>query len=197
MPRASSALFVAALATLLLAACTSAPAASAPSDSATSTPSAPAGGVGASVFPGCDDVATALGDLLSGLSYDEALSTAQTAPEAYDQRVCVFTTADAAARVGVTLASIAFLDTELEVYGSAPTALADERLSEHGAVLQTLKAGDSDDGHLDSALYLFDAQYSITIQGYAKDGSATTASLPGLTVAAATDAAFAVRALID
>lgn len=136
-------------------------------------------------------------DVLNGLAYDETVSAGQTADEAYEQRVCVYTTSDAATQIGVTLAAIPFLDTELELYGQAPTAIADERTNTHGAVLQTLRAGDADDGHLDSALYLFDKDYSITIQGLSKDGSATTGTLPQLTVAAAEDAAFAVRELID
>lgn len=135
-------------------------------------------------------------DVLSGLAYDETVSAGQTADEAYDQRVCVFTTGDATTQVGVTLAAIPFLDTELETYGALPTSIADDRTAEHSAVLQTLKQGDADDGHLDSALYLFDKDYSITIQGLSADGSSTLQTLPQLTVAAAADAAFAVRALI-
>lgn len=195
MPRAFVAAPAAAILALVLAACTAAPAGT--PDAATQKPGTPAASDGASGFPSCSNIAAALPELLTGLSYDEALSTSQTSQEAYEQRVCVFTTADAAAQVGVTLAAIPFLDTEIQLYSTMPTAIADDRLAEHGAVLQTLKVGDADDGHLDSALYLFDKNYSVTIQGYAKDGSATAASLPQLSIAAATDGAFAVRALID
>jgi hypothetical protein len=193
MPRRFAAASAVALAAVLLTACTSAPT----PDPEPPTP-APTGSIvtGGGSFPGCDEILAAMPEVLSGLAYDETVSAGQTADEAYEQRVCVYTTADAATQVGVTLAAIPFLDTELDAYGASPTAIADDRLAEHHAVLQTLKPGDVDDGHLDSALYLFDKDYSITIQGLSKDGSVTTASLPQLTIIAATDAAFAVRDLI-
>lgn len=112
-----------------------------------------------------------------------------SATESYDQRVCVFGPADG--RIGVTVAAIPFLQTELDVYGESPNAIADPRTEEHGSVLQTLVLDDAGDGHLDSALYLFDLEYSITIQ----QSGATV--LPQLSVAAAADGVFAVRALID
>lgn len=185
----------------LLAGCTAAPTGgeTTPTDVATPAPTngSASGNSGPSPFPPCDVVATAVAGVVTGLEYNEDLSVAQTAEEAYEQRVCVFTNADASAQVGITYAAIPFQQTELDAYSTLPNAIADDRLAEHKAVLQTLKTGDADDGHLDSALYLFDEQYSITIQGYAKDGGTTAQSLPQLSVAAATDAAFAARALVD
>lgn len=179
----ATALTVAALG-LALAGCTSVPPVEAPTTAPTVAPAAPAAN---GTLPSCDAVGTALGALVAELPFDEAAS-APSATESYEQRVCVFGPADG--RIGVTVAAIPFLDTELEVYGDSPNALADARLAEHGAVLQTLSLGDGDDGHLDSALYLFDLEYSITIQ---QSGSTVLAQL---TVPAAADAAFAVRALI-
>ncbi len=197
MPRRLLAASGAVLLTILLAACTSAPGASPDSSTPSSSPTSAPGGTSAGNLPSCGTVTDALPELLAGLSYDEALSASQTAQEAYEQRVCVYANPDATAQVGVTIAAIPFLDTELKAYGALPTSIADDRLAEHGAVLQTLKIADGDDGHLDSSLFLFDLDYSITIQGYAKDGSSTATTLPQLSVAAATDAAFAVRALIS
>lgn len=200
MPRPILAASAAALLVVLIAGCTAGTTASpaptsTPSGASTSEPGTTAGGP--SPFPTCDEVTTALDGLLTGLSYDVDLSTAQTADEAYAQRVCVYTTSDATAQIGVSFAAIPFQQTELDSYATLPNAVADDRLAEHKSVLQTFQAGDGDDGHLDGALYLFDEQYSITVQGYAKDGSATTATLPQLTLAAATDAAFAARDLVQ
>lgn len=132
---------------------------------------------------------------MDGLAYNEETSTTNTAEEAYDQRVCVYVTDDAATQLGVTIAAIPFQQSELDAYATLPNAIADARLESTGAVLQTFATGDADDGHLDSPLYLFDSAYSITVQGITKGGS-TASTLPQLTVAAATNAAFAVRALI-
>lgn len=145
-------------------------------------------------MPSCDEVTVATGAITDGLSYDADLSASQTADEAYPQRVCVYTVDDAT-QVGVTIAEIPFQQTELDQYATLPGAIADERLDEHSGVLQTFVAGDGDDGHLDSPLYLFDTRYSITIQGVSSEGS-TVESLPALTVVAAADAAFAVRELL-
>jgi hypothetical protein len=149
------------------------------------------GGPSARALPGCDAIAEALGGLLDGLTYSEDASTTNTADEAYDQRVCVYVTDDQASQLGVTIADIPFQQGELDSYATLPNALTDPRLGDSGAVLQTFETGDGNDGHLDSALYLFDTQHSITIQG-----EGAPQSLPGLTLAAATDGAFAVRALI-
>ncbi len=167
-----------------------------PTDAApapTTTAAAPAS---SSRLPSCDAVTAAVGSLVDGLTYDEATSDTNTAEEAYDQRVCVFISPDANTQLGVTIAAIPFQQGELDSYATLPNAIADTRLAAYGAVLQTFAADDAADGHLDSSLYLFDTAISITIQGLTKDGS-TAATLPQLTVPAATDAAFAVRALID
>lgn len=170
---------------LALAGCSSVPEPTpTPTTGPTSGGAAPAA---TGALPSCDAVGTALGGLVAGLPFDETASAPAVA-ESYEQRVCVFGPADG--RIGVTIAAIPFLDTELATYGASPNALADARLAERGAVLQTLALGDADDGHLDSALYLFDLKYSITIQ---RSGPTVLAQL---TVPAAADAAFAVRALI-
>jgi hypothetical protein len=186
---------------LTLAACTTTPTPISSSAGPTAAPTGASDGsspaTGPSAFPPCDVVAAALSALLDGLDYDADLSASQTADEAYAQRVCVYTTPAGDAQIGVTFAAIPFQQSELEAYRTLPNALADDRLAERGAVLQTFEAGDGDDGHLDSALYLFDEQVSVTIQGYAAGGADTTTTLPGLTLNAAADAAFAARALVD
>ncbi len=141
----------------------------------------------ASGLPACDAIATAVAAITAGLTYDEATSTAQTAPEAYDQRVCVWITADGTGQVGITVAALPFLQTELDAYGAMPGAIADDRLAVHGGVLETLAAGDRDDGILDSPLYLFDLEYSVTVQAV---------STP-IGFADSVDAAFAVRDLVN
>ncbi|MGX5681206.1 hypothetical protein [Schumannella luteola] len=191
MPRALSAASVGLLAALALAACTSPAPEPTPTSSSTSTSAPAAGGR----LPSCDDVGLAVADLAAGLSYDEARSAGQTAQEAYDQRVCVFVSPDGGTQLGVTIAAIPILQEELDLYGTLPGVIADERTSDGSAVLQALDADDSADGHLDSALYLFDTVHSITIQGHSDAGALAT-ELPGLTVPAATEAAFAVRGLL-
>lgn len=193
MHRSLVAASVAALAFAVLTGCTapgSAPSPSPASTPGTTTPSAPSG-----AFPQCDAVAEAVGGLVEGLEYSEETSTAQTAPEAYEQRVCVYLTPDGNAQVGVTIAAIDFLQSELDLYATLPNAIADDRTAERGAVLQTFMAGDGDDGHLDRSLYLYDLAVSVTVEGYSATGS-TAESLPQLTLPAAVDAAFAVRALV-
>ena len=163
-----------------------------------SSSAAPQGGggtAGAGDLPSCEDVQSAVGTLLDGLAFDPDLSASNTAEESYPQRVCVYSTGDGATQLGVTLAAIPFQQTELDAYSALPNALQDPRLEPLGGVLQTFAAGDGDDGHLDSALYLFDTTVSITIQGITAGGS-TLDTLPQLTVPAAVDAAFAVRALV-
>jgi hypothetical protein len=153
-------------------------------------------GGASSSLPSCDDITIALGGLVSDLSYDAEVSTSQTAEEAYDQRVCVYTSTDALTQLGVTIATIAFQQAEIDGYATLPNSIADDRLAAHSAVLQTFLVEDGPADHLDSPLYLFDTKYSITVQGESTSGS-TVSTLPALTVGAATDAAFAVRALID
>lgn len=196
MPRPLLTVSAAALLVGVLAGCTAAPApsgASSPAPESTSAP-APSGG-GSSRLPACSSVTETLGALIDGLTINTDLSASQEAQEEYDQRVCVFTTDDAATQLGVTIAAIPFQQGELDSFATLPNALTDPRLEQHGGVLQTFTLGDGDDGHLDSALYLFDTEYSVTIQGFATSGS-TLATLPALTLPAATDAAFAVRALV-
>lgn len=195
MHRQLAAASIATVLVLALAACTpvpespSTPTAAAPTDS-------PSGDANPGRFPTCGSVTEALGSLVDGLAFDADISASQQAQEEYEQRVCVFTTDDASTQLGVTIAAIPFLQGELDSYATLPNALQDPRLEEHGGVLQTFAAGDGDDGHLDGALYLFDTEYSVTIQGDSSTGT-TAASLPGLTLPAATDAAFAVRNLIS
>lgn len=184
MPRPVLAAFAVAL-TVVLTACTDTPGQSpsgASSEAPTGSPSVQRG------LPECAAVGAALGALVVDLPYDELAST-PSITESYEQRVCVFGPVEG--RIGVTIAAIPFLQTELDTYGASPNALVDARTGEHGAVLQTLLLDDGADGHLDAALYLFDLEYSITIQ------ETGTAVLPRLSVSAATDGIFAVRALID
>lgn len=194
MHRTLAAASVAALALAALTGCTNPAAPPAPSPSAEPAPSAT--GAPSSTFPECDEVAAAAAGILGGLEYHEQTSIDQTAPEAYEQRVCVYLTPDAGAQVGVTIAAIRFLQSELDTYATLPNAIDDERNAQRGSVLQTFVAGDGDDGHLDRSLYLFDLEVSVTVEGYSASGS-TTDSLPQLTLPAAIDAAFAVRALVD
>ncbi len=140
----------------------------------------------ASGLPDCDTISTAVTAITAGLTYDTATSAAQTAPEAYDQRVCVWLTADGTGQVGITVAALPFLQSELDTYGAMPGAIADDRLAAHGGVLETLAAGDGDDGILDSPLYLFDLEYSVTVQAV---------STP-IGFSDSVDAAFAVRELV-
>jgi hypothetical protein len=133
--------------------------------------------------------------MVDALALDSATSLAQEAQEEYDQRVCVFRSADGAAAIGITIAAIPFQQTELDAYAQRPNALPDDRLAARSAVLQTFETGDGDDGVLDSPLYLIDTEWSITIQGVA-DGSSIGVALPQLTLQGATDAAFAVRDLV-
>ena len=187
-----SVIAVALLTAATLAACTSAPAPAATGEPApaASGSSGAAGGT----LPACEAVATAVVALTDGLAFDADVSLAQTAPEAYAQRVCVWVSPDGTTQVGVTIAAIPFLDTEIAAYGALPNAIADERLARHGAVLQTLQVDDPADGHLDSPLYLFDLEYSVTIQGGTTGVSADL--LPQLTIVDSVDAAFAVRELV-
>jgi hypothetical protein len=171
---------------LALTACT------APTPTATPAPIASGGSVGtvgpaASGLPACEQIAPAVAAITAGLTFDESTSAAQTAQETYDQQVCVWTSADGASQVGVTLAALPFLQTELDAYGAMPGAIADDRLAAHGGVLETLAAGDGDDGILDSPLYLFDLEYSVTVQAV---------STP-IGFADGVDAAFAVRDLVN
>lgn len=191
MPRRPVVASIAVLALALLTACTT-PTPRQPDTPTASPPSASADG---GSLPGCDAVAEAAAALLNGLDYSEQVSADQTAPEPYEQRVCVYLTPDGGAQVGVTIAAIAFLQAELDLYATLPNAIADDRTAQRGSVLQTFVAGDGDDGHLDRSLYLYDLEVSVTVEGYSPSGS-TVDSLPQLTLPAAVDAAFAVRELV-
>ena len=168
---------------LALAGCTAPAAEPAPSPVASDGPVAPA----ASGLPACEEIGSAVAAITVGLTFDESTSAAQTAQEAYDQRVCVWTSSDGSGQVGVTLAALPFLQTELDAYGAMPGAIADDRLAVHGGVLETLTTGDGDDGVLDSPLYLFDLEYSVTVQAV---------STP-IGFSDGVDAAFAVRDLVN
>lgn len=181
---------------LSLAACTASPTpASTPSAAPSDPGTAPVSPGSAGILPTCDAIAPLVAALTPGLVFDADVSLAQTAPEAYDQSVCVWVSADGASQVAVSVAAIPFLETELQAYGALPNAIADDRLALHGAVLQTLRADDPADGHLDGPLYLFDLEYSVTIQGATTAGTVASA-LPQLTMASTVDAAFAVRELV-
>jgi hypothetical protein len=190
----------AAILALLLTGCTSPaePPAADPviSGTATSSPSPGLVANGTIHLPTCDAVTTALAGLQGDLAYDAETSQSQDTPEDYEQVVCVYTSADKTTQLGVTVASIPFQQSEIDGYATLPNAIADERLAQYKGVLQTFTTGDGDDGHLDNALYLFDVAVSVTIQGVSK-GQPSSATLPQLTVPAAIDAAFAVRALVS
>lgn len=177
---------------VLLSACTSNPVAPRPDPA----PTASTGSAASGRFPTCAEVTAAIGSLVGELEFNAATSEAQTAPEDYEQRVCVYTTTDSATQLGVTIAAIPFQQAEIDSYATLPNAIADARTAQYGAVIQTLGPDDDTDGILDSALYLFDTTYSITVQGLST-GDPISVSLPQLTVPAAIDAAFAVRGLLD
>lgn len=146
-------------------------------------------------FPTCDEVTDALAGLTGELEYDFDASVAQTSPEAYEQAVCIYVSEDGESQLGVTMAAISFQQAEIDGYATLPNAIADDRTEPYGAVIQTLAPGDVDDGVVDSALYLFDTVYSITVQGLSI-AQPISVALPQLTVTATVDAAFAVRALL-
>lgn len=192
----SSALVLGLLLATALTGCT---ASGQPTSTPTAAPSgeapSPTSTTSAGRLPACDAIAPVVAVLIENLMYDLAVSESQTAPEAYDQSVCVWVSGDGESQVSVSVAAIPFLDTELAAYGALPNAIADERLALHGAVLQTLQVDDPADGHLDGPLYLFDLEYSVTIQGTSSVG-AVAEVLPQLTMASTVDAAFAVRELV-
>ena len=161
--------------------------------SPSATPGAPTGPGGG--LPACELIAATVFGLVDPLVFDSATSLSQEAQEDYEQRVCVYRTADGVAAIGITIAAIPFQQTELDGYAARPNALTDDRLEKRSAVLQTFEAGDGDDGTLDSPLYLIDTTWSITIQGVA-ESSTVAIALPQLTLQTATDAAFAVRDLV-
>lgn len=195
MPRTIPAVAVVSLLAISLAACTAASPTTPPGgDQQSTTGSAPTNAA-RGPLPTCDEVTAAIGALPGPLVFNAEASETQTAPEAYDQRVCVYTNADVTTQVGVTIAAIPFQQTEIDHYMTLPNAIADDRLEQYEAVLQTLATGDGDDGHLDSPLYLFDVDYSITVQAISL-GEPLATVLPDLSVEAAADAAFAVRALL-
>lgn len=201
MPRALLASSAAAIAVAaLLSGCTSAAQSAtstpAPSAAATSTPTGTAAAPDNSALPGCTLVAQAIGALAGDLSYNESVSKNQLGHEDFQQQICVFTSADASVQLGVTISNIPFQEGELEGYRTLPNAIADDRATAADAVLQTLKVEGGPQSHLGSSLFLFDTTWSVSIQGVDKSGDSSV-SLPQLTVAAAADAAFAVRALID
>ena len=189
----------AAILALLLAGCTGAaaggPAANPPITGAPTSPAPTLVAGGTAHLPTCEAVTTALAGLQGDLVYNAGVSASQAAQETYDQRVCVYTTADTVTQLGVTIAAIPFQQAEIDGYATLPNAIADGRLAQYKGVLQTFVKGDGDDGHLDSALYLFDTAISVTIQGVSK-GDPTSVTIPQLTLPAAEDAAFAVRALV-
>ena len=145
-------------------------------------------------LPECDAVGAAAGSLLDGLAFSERLSSVELPAEAYAQRLCVFSTDDESAQIGITIAAVALLPTEIELYASMPTSVADDRLVA-GQVLQRYSTGDDPAGPLSGAESLFDATVTVTVQGFTT-GAPMPEVLPGLTVPAATDALFAVRAIL-
>lgn len=195
-PRSVAVTAASALLLLSLAACTSNPV-SAPDPSATAgTGTGSGAAAGPNTLPSCEKVTPALGDLIGPLTFDPDASELQTAPEAYQQRVCVYTSPDTTSQLSVTIADIPFQQTEIDGYATLPNAIADDRLSQYDGVIQTLDPNDPADGLLDSPLYLFDTLHSVTIYPVSVDAPISTI-LPGLTIPAAIDAAFSVRALLD
>ena len=158
-----------------------------------STPAPDATDQGAGL-PECDVIGEAASALLTGLDYSERLSSVPLPAEAYAQRLCVFSTADETAQIGITIAAVPLLPTEIELYATMPTSVADERLVD-GQVLQRYSLTDDPAGPLSGALSLFDAGVTVTVQGFTTTGDLATA-LPQLTVPVATDALFAVRAIL-
>ncbi len=194
----ATATFAAAALVIFLAGCTSTSGTAANpviTGASSASPSPTAAPAGSTHLPTCEAVTTALAGLQGDLAFNADVSATQTSQETYEQRVCVYTTPDKVTQLGVTIAKIPFQQSEIDGYATLPNALSDPRLAQYKAVLQTFKAGDGDDGHLDSALYLFDTAISVTIQGVTTGGSTVT-TLPQLTLPAAVDAAFAVRALV-
>ena len=145
-------------------------------------------------LPECDVVEGAAGSLVDGLAFSERLSAVELPAEAYAQRLCVFSNADDSAQIGITIATVALLPTEIELYASMPTSVADDRLVA-GQVLQRHSTTDDPAGALTGAESLFDATVTVTVQGFTT-GAPMPEALPGLTVTAATDALFAVRAIL-
>ena len=199
--RTTATAFSAVILVIALAGCTAPGTGSATPDGSAS-PGSGAGGAssgapaGANVaLPSCDEVTIALGTLTSGLTLNAKATTNQTSPEDYVQRVCIFTTADTVTQLGVTIADIPFQQNEIDAYAGLPNAIADPRLKQYKAALQTFATWDAADGHLDSTLYLIDTTVSITIQPLST-GDPTRVTLPTLSVEAATDAALAIRALV-
>lgn len=187
---AAASLFV-----LGLAACTTATPASPPGGDPAGN-GAPTTNVPQADLPTCDAITAAIGALPGDLVFNQQAADNQTAPEAYAQRVCVYTNADETVQVGVTVAEIPFQQTEIDHYRTLPNSIPDERTETYEGVLQTLQQDDAANGQLDSPLYLFDVNYSITIQAISITEPLASV-LPGLSVEAAADAAFAVRALLE
>jgi hypothetical protein len=180
----------------VFAGCTGVPT---PSPSPVADGDAPATGAApssdpAAGLPDCETVGAAAGPLIDGLGYSERLSSVELPAEAYAQRLCVFSTADETAQIGITISAIALLPTEIELYATMPTSVADDRLVD-GQVLQRYSTDDDPTGPLSGAISLFDETMTVTVQGYTT-GAPMPEALPGLTVAAATDALFAVRAIL-
>jgi hypothetical protein len=155
----------------------------------------PTGSAPAVPMPVCADVTTALDGLEGSLAYDEGVSQEQLVPEAFAQTSCIYVSADQAAQLGVTISNITFQPEELESYRGLPTVIADDRATAIDAILQTSALEDGMADHLDSTLLLYDTVYSIAIHGV-PGGEDGEDALPQLTVAAAADAAFAIRAII-
>lgn len=194
MHRSLAATLTSALAVgLLLAGCTAGTAQEAADPLLTGTPTAaaptPVAGSKAH-FPTCEVVATTLAGMQGELVYDPITSASQTAQEAYEQRVCVYSSPDNQTQLGVTMASIPFQQSEIDGYAALPNAIADARLAQYRGVLQNFTSSDDD-----FRLSLFDVAISITIQGRSKAGP-TSATIPALSLQGATDAEFALRALV-
>jgi len=196
MPRWIASTAATAVFTLALAGCTSMPPATPATTPSPQVGSGSASGTSAKNLPNCDEVTAAIGTLADPFALNAEASAIQTAPEDYDQRVCVYLSGDALSQVGITVATIPFQQTEIDGYATLPNAITDDRLAQYDGVLQTLATDDAADGHLDSPLYLFDTRYSITVQAVST-GEPIATLLPNLSVETATEAAFAVRALLN
>ncbi len=145
-------------------------------------------------LPSCDDVANVLGPVATGLSYDETSSTSLDEGSS-GQRSCAFTSADNTDQL-LVLATVSPLSSDqLGTLRAEKTTIADPRSTAIDSVLQTSKANDGPSSHLDSVLLLVGPTYTLVL-GAQSTGTDAAAAFPSLTVAAAADALFNVRALI-
>lgn len=166
-----------------------------PSQPPTPRPESSASGEPGADLPDCEAVRAAIGSIAGDLEFDPSSGEAGADGEGIEQRSCLYSSGAGAVTIQVTVSRIAFREEELEAYRSLPTVIDDERARQSGAVLQTVRAEGGPDDHLGSTMFLFDRVYSIAIES-GSVAEPTSVTLPALTVGAAADAAFAIRALL-